>query len=59
MKTIVKNEVYDRVDNETADIRVTAQGWKFTPKSGWKKNVRDLEKASREAAEKNKAERKK
>ncbi len=47
MKTIFKDNSYDRVDDETADLRVKSQGWKFVPKSDWKQNVRDVEKASR------------
>ena len=56
MKTNFKDEVYDRVDNATADSKVRGQGWKFVPKSEWKKNVRDVEKAARAEAEKAKAE---
>ena len=56
MKTIFKGEVYDRVDDSTADFKVKSQGWKFVPKSEWKKNVRDFQKAARLEAEKAKAE---
>lgn len=56
MKTIFKDEVFDRVDNETADLRVKSQGWKFVPTSEWKKNVRDVEKAARAEVEEAKAE---
>jgi len=56
MKTIFKDEVFDRVDNETADLRVKSQGWKFAPKSEWKKNVRDVEKAARAEVEKARSE---
>jgi hypothetical protein len=56
MKTIFKDEVYDRVDDATGDFKVKSQGWKFVPKSEWKKNVRDVEKAARAEAEKAKAE---
>ena len=52
MKTIVKNEVYDRVDNQTADLKVKSQGWKFTSKSNWKTNVRDIEKTDKPKKEK-------
>jgi hypothetical protein len=55
MKTIFKGEVYDRVDDATAEAKVKV-GWKFVPKSEWKKNVRDVERASRAEAEKAKAE---
>ena len=54
MKTIFKNGEYDRVDNETADSKVRSNGWKFAPKSEWKTNVRDFDKAAK--AEKAKAE---
>jgi len=40
MKTVFKNGVYDRVDNEVAEIRVNNQGWKYVPKSDWKTNAR-------------------
>ena len=40
MKTVFKNGVYDRVDNEVAETRVKNQGWKFVPKSEWKTNAR-------------------
>lgn len=40
MKTIFKDGVYDRVDNEVGELRVKSQGWKFVPKEEWKKNVR-------------------
>lgn len=36
MKCIVKDGVYQRVDNETADIRLK-QGWNFAAKTEWKK----------------------
>ena len=44
MKTITKDNKYHRVDNETADLRVNVQGWKFCPKNDWKVNVRNFEK---------------
>ena len=40
MKTITKNDSYERVTDEVADVRIKT-GWKFCPKSEWKKNVRD------------------
>jgi hypothetical protein len=40
MKTVFKNGVYERVDNEVAETRVNNQGWKFVPKSEWKTNAR-------------------
>lgn len=41
MKCIVREGIYQRVDNETAEIRLK-QGWDFAPKSEWKKNTRDV-----------------
>jgi len=52
MKTIISNGVYLRVDNEVADREVSFGRAKFAPKSEWKKNVRDVEKAARAEAEK-------
>ena len=40
MKTIFKNGVYDRVNEEVADSNVKHHGWKFVPKSEWKLNTR-------------------
>ena len=40
MKTIFKDGVYDRVDNEISELRVKNQGWKYVPKQEWKKNAR-------------------
>ena len=48
MKTIVKNEVYQRVEDLEADVKVKS-GWNFTPKSEWKKFVRDINKAEKVA----------
>ena len=48
MKTIVKNEVYQRVEELEADLKVKS-GWKFAPKSEWKKSVRDIAKVERVA----------
>jgi hypothetical protein len=56
MKTIIKNGNYERVDNETGEYKVRNQGWKFSPKSDWKKEVRDVEKAARIRADREKAE---
>jgi hypothetical protein len=56
MKTILSNGVYDRVTDEVADHEVKMGRAKFVPKSEWKKNVRDVEKAARAEAEKAKAE---
>lgn len=47
MKTIFKNDSYERVDNKTADVRVGSQGWKFVPKSEWKEKVRDSDSETR------------
>ena len=43
MKTISKNEIYLRVSDEEADLKVKT-GWKFVAKNKWKSNVRDLNK---------------
>ena len=40
MKTITKNSVIKRFDDATAETKVKSQGWKYIPKSEWKK-VRD------------------
>jgi len=53
MKTIFKNDEYQRVDNETADIKVKVNGWKFVPKSEWKANIRDLTKSEVKEIKKN------
>jgi hypothetical protein len=44
MKCIFKDSQFQRVDNETAEIRLK-QGWNFAPKSDWKKNTRDVQKS--------------
>ena len=36
MKTIFKNGVYDRVNEEVAESNVKFHGWKYVPKSEWK-----------------------
>lgn len=56
MKTILSNGAYQRVTDEVADHEVKMGRAKFVPKSEWKKNVRDVEKAARAEAEKAKAE---
>lgn len=43
MKTISKKDEILRVDEETANLKVKS-GWSFTPKSEWKKKVRDINK---------------
>ena len=48
MKTIAKNEVYQRVEDSEADLKVRS-GWKFVPKSEWKKFVRDISKVEKVA----------
>lgn len=48
MKTIVKNEVYLRVADLEADLKVKS-GWKFVSKSEWKKFVRDVNKVAKVA----------
>lgn len=40
MKTIFKNGVYDRVNEEVAESNVKFHGWKYVPKSEWKLNAR-------------------
>jgi hypothetical protein len=40
MKTIFKNGVYDRVNEEVAESGVKHHGWKYVPKSEWKLNAR-------------------
>lgn len=56
MKTIFSDGVYQRVADEVADHEVKFGRAKFVPKTEWKKNVRDVEKAKRAEAEKAKAE---
>jgi hypothetical protein len=36
MKTIFKNGVYDRVNEEVAESNVKHHGWKYVSKSEWK-----------------------
>lgn len=43
MKIVAKNGTYLKVSNSDAEIKVKS-GWKYTPKSEWKKNVRDIKK---------------
>lgn len=43
MKTVTKNNRWERVDDVEAKLRVKA-GWKYCPKSEWKENVRDFDK---------------
>lgn len=51
MKTIKKNKKVKRVSDAQAEI-LTKQGWKYVPKSEWKK-VRDAQKpAPKKAAKK-------
>jgi hypothetical protein len=40
MKTIFKNGVYDRVNEEVAESSVKFNGWKYVPKSEWKAATR-------------------
>jgi len=44
MKTIIKNSIIERENNEDAEFKVKHQGWKYIPKSEWKTNVRDINK---------------
>jgi len=50
MKTITKNGEYFRVSEKEADQKVTKQGYKFAPKSEWKK-IRDINKKKKVEAE--------
>jgi len=56
MKTIFKDGIYERVDNEVGEVRTKYQGWKFVPKSEWKKNVRDIKTEARVTEEVKKEE---
>lgn len=58
MKTISKDGEIQRVDNETADVKVKT-GWTFIPKSEWKTKVRDLRKAEKAEEAAKAAEKKK
>lgn len=40
MKTIFKNGVYDRVNEEVAESNVRYNGWKYVSKSEWKTATR-------------------
>ena len=40
MKTILKNGVYDRVNEEVAESNVKHHGWKYVAKSEWKNATR-------------------
>lgn len=44
MKTIFKDGVYQRVDNEVGETKVKNSGWKYVSKQAWKTNVRDIKK---------------
>lgn len=44
MKTIIKNGVYERVNNEVGENKVDYGGYKYVKKEEWKKNVRDIKK---------------
>lgn len=44
MKTITKNNVFDREPDEIAEFKVRHQGWIYCPKKQWKENVRDFKK---------------
>lgn len=56
MKTIFKDGIYERVDNEVGEVRTKFQGWKFVSKSEWKKNVRDIKTVSKAVEETKKEE---
>jgi len=44
MKTVKKDSVVKRFDNETAERKVKNEGFHYTTKSVWKKDVRDVKK---------------
>ena len=51
MKTVSKKEEIERVSESEVDSRIKS-GWKFTPKSEWKKKVRDINKKEKTETEK-------
>jgi hypothetical protein len=51
MKTILSNGAYKRVSNEMADTEVSFGRANYTPKSEWKKNVRDTKSEETAVAE--------
>jgi hypothetical protein len=40
MKTIKKKDVYERVDDATAESKVKHNGWSYSSKSEWKAKTR-------------------
>ena len=56
MKTVFKDGVYERVDNEVGEIRTKNQGWKYVPKSEWKQNARGAVSIKQEEADTQKKE---
>lgn len=42
MKTVRKDQVINRLDNETAERKVKNEGFQYTTKAVWKKQVRDV-----------------
>lgn len=46
MKTVSKNGEYLRLSESEADSKVKS-GWKYTPKSEWKQNQRDINKKTK------------
>lgn len=51
MKVILKDGVYQKVENEVAESEVRFGRAKFAPKSEWKKNVRDNQSVEAKIAE--------
>lgn len=51
MKTVSKNGEYLRLSDSEAESKVKS-GWKYTSKSEWKQNVRDVKKAEKAESEK-------
>ena len=50
MKILEKDGVYQKVSNDfIAEDKVKKLGWKYSSRSEWKKNVRDVKKAVVEA----------
>ena len=56
MKTVFKDGVYERVDNEVGEIRTKNQGWKYVPKSEWKQNARVVKTEAQAVQEEKKEE---
>jgi hypothetical protein len=59
MKTIFKNGVYKRVNDEVAEKKVKEEGYVYVSKSDWKKNDRDAIKSPKKLDEQKSSEEKK